>query len=226
MTVASTDPKTPEAETVIWRYMNAAKFAGMLQPFADHKAWRMASPVAERVQPAGQLWFGYPWSFKDCFEGKLPKLSRQRVKYIEKVIERRKLKKKEAAALRDLYLSVSNKHLYDTIEAAANLYGASCWHMNENVDPEMWRFSGRHSKRAAKNGVAVKSTVALVIAALHSAMNPPGACLERNNLRTKNLSPGSPQYVSSRDVMSAHAARPMCAQRQELLPLPLECGRG
>lgn len=171
MTVTSTDPQVPSAETVIWRYMNATKFAGMLAPFADHAAWRMN---ATESQPPGQLWFGYPWSFKDRFEGKLPSLSRKRKKYIEKVIKRKGLKKAEAAALRDLYLSVSNKHLYDAIEAAADLYGASCWHRNEEIDPKMWRFSGRHSK-GSKNGVAVRSTVGLVQAALTSAQNLPSA---------------------------------------------------
>lgn len=175
MTVASTDPKLPEANTVVWRYMNAAKFAGMLQPFADHAAWRMAAPAAEQGQPAGQLWFGYPWSFKDHFEGKLPQISRQRKRYIEKVIKHKGLKKKEAAALRDLYLSASHEHLYDAIEATADLYGASCWHMNDDIDPKMWRFSGRHSKNAVKNGVAVKSTVELVQKALLTAQNRPAA---------------------------------------------------
>ncbi len=175
MTVASTDPQLPEAHTVIWRYMNAAKFAGMLQPFSDHEAWGMAPPGKDRPQPAGQLWFGYPWSFKDRFEGKLPAMSRCREKYIEKVIERKGLKKKEAAALRELYLSVSNEHIYDAIEATADLFGASCWQMNEVIDPKMWRFSGRHSKNACKNGVAIRSTVGLVNAALHSAQNRPVA---------------------------------------------------
>lgn len=175
MTVASSDPKSPEANTVIWRYLNAAKFAAMLQPFSDHEAWGIVPPGTDRPQPAGQLWFGYPWSFKDRFEGKLPAVSRRREKYIEKAIKRKGLKKKEAAALRDLYLSVSNEHLYDAIEATADLYGASCWQMNEVIDPKMWKFSGRHSKKGCKNGVAIKSTVGLVNAALHSAQNYPVA---------------------------------------------------
>jgi hypothetical protein len=174
MTVASTDSQAPSAQTVIWRYMNAAKFAGMLAPFADHAAWGVDAAGLNQAQPAGQLWFGYPWSFRDRFEGKLPSLSRKRERYIEKVIKRKGLKKEEARALRDLYLSVSNEHLYDAIEATADLYGASCWHMNEDVDPKMWRFSRRHSK-SSKNGVAIRSTVSLVNAALLSAQNRPTA---------------------------------------------------
>ncbi|WP_152051774.1 hypothetical protein [Tautonia marina] len=175
MTVASTDPKSPEPETVIWRYMNAAKFATLLDPFTAHADWGISAPSSEKPQPPGQLWFGYPWSFKDRFEGKLPARSRQREKYIEKVIKKKGLKKKEAAALRELYLSVSNAHLYDAIEATADLYGASCWQMNENVDPKMWRFSGRHSKKQGKDGVAVRSTVGLVKEALLGAQNLPEA---------------------------------------------------
>ena len=154
--------------------MNATKFAGMLAPFADHAAWGIDAARLNQAQPAGQLWFGYPWSFKDRFEGKLPNLSRKRERYIEKAIKRKALKKEEAAALRDLYLSVSNEHLYDAIEATADLYGASCWHMNADVDPKMWRFSGRHSK-GSKNGVAIRSTVSLVNAGLLSAQNRPTA---------------------------------------------------
>jgi hypothetical protein len=47
--------------------------------------------------------------------------------------------------------------------------------MNDDIDPKMWRFSGRHSKNAVKNGVAVKSTVGLVQKALLSAQNRPTA---------------------------------------------------
>jgi hypothetical protein len=175
MTVASADPKLQEPETVIWRYMNAEKFAGMLQPFTDHEKWGINTPGSDDPQPYGQLWFGYPWSFRDRFEGKLPARSRQRENYIERVIKKKGLKKKEASALRDLYLSVSNAHLYDAIEATADLYGASCWHMNAVVDPKMWRFSGRHSKKKSKNGVAIRSTVGLVKQALLSAQNRPEA---------------------------------------------------
>ncbi len=175
MTVASTDPRSPEPETVIWRYMNATKFAAMLEPFAAHATWGISTRGGGVLQPPGQLWFGYPWSFRDRFEGKLPARSRQRERYIEKVIKKKGLSKKEATALRELYLSLSNEHLYDAIEAAADLYGASCWQMNESVDPKMWWFSGRHAKKQSKDGVALRSTVGLVKAALLGAQNRPEA---------------------------------------------------
>lgn len=120
------------------------------QPAPNTKIWRyFGLPHLLLTLQKGQLHFSRVDTFKDPFEGSLPKA--------------------EVEAERDLYASLGISEVLRqasrTRLAHLRCYGACCWYLSEHESEAMW-------KLYAQEGIAIQSTFERLVASLPSGAPP------------------------------------------------------
>jgi hypothetical protein len=123
---------TPPEGTLIWRYMNLSQFLALLNTKA--------------------LYFAMKREFPDKWEGKLSAKYIEHLKQSDQVTKMMDLGVTREQALTGLKLGYT---------VSQNLYGISCWHMNEVESVAMW---GLYSQ--GDDGVAIQSTIGRLKACL------------------------------------------------------------
>lgn len=161
MPPARPDPFAPEADAVIWRYIEDWKFEDLLAPFDEHQEWKPDPPGTVTCYPCyyGNFWFGYPSDLGDDLEGKLPDVNKRPELYLDWAVSFFNLPPDQAAELRKYFRKTDHRRIYKGLENMASLSGASSWSTNED-DPAIWE------QFTEGNSVAICSTVGAVRSAL------------------------------------------------------------
>lgn len=152
------NPKPPDDDEEIWRYIPDEHFLDLFQVFSDHDSWVSGKSDEKtiRIQPPGRMWLSFPRCFEDHWEAQLPRANETFEEYCQRRAKDDGLFQAEIEDRLEIAPAADADTIRECNLAFAQLSGVSCW---SRISPQ----DGGWSLLNGSEGVAVRSTVSKVL---------------------------------------------------------------